>query len=137
MQLWPYPDQQELGFELFPNKARSDVNVTSDIPSVPYKHFVLRLPKDANLDALVEVYEKLVARVRSSHKEAGGGTDYNVILVKEWMCMIPRQNSGLDKGAGANSAAMLGLVWTMTEKEREVWNTDGPAEYYKYLGIPR
>ena len=137
MQFWPYPDEQELGFELFPNKARSDDNVTSDIPNVPYKHFVLRLPKGANVHGILQAHDRLVAEVRRSHKEAGGGHDYNVILVKDWMCIIPRQHSGLDKGAGANSAAMLGLVWTVTEKERQVWDAAGPTEYLKYLGLAR
>src|SRR5262249_45421796 len=137
MQLWPYPDEQELGFELFPSAARSDIDVTSDIPNVPHKHFVLRLREDADVDDVVQAYRKLVSRVRHCHEQAGGGSDYNVILVKEWMCMIPRQNSGLDRGAGANSAGMLGLVWIVTEKERTVWDAAGPAEYLKYLGISR
>jgi ATP adenylyltransferase len=137
MQLWPYPDEQELGFELFPCKAESDVRVTEHISNVPHKHFVLRLPTNADLNALVQAYDKLLRRVHQSHHEAGEGTDYNVILVKEWMCMIPRRHSGLDRGAGANSAAMLGLVWIVTEAEREVWNSAGPAEYFKYLGLPQ
>ena len=137
MQLWPYPDEKELGFSLFPSEAQSEVNITSDIPKVPHRNFVLRLSKHADLHTLVQAYDKLASQVHESHEEAGGGTDYNVILVKEWMCMIPRQHSGLNRGAGANSAAMLGLVWTVTEKEKEVWDTAGPAEYLKYLGIPR
>ncbi|EXJ55953.1 hypothetical protein A1O7_08884 [Cladophialophora yegresii CBS 114405] len=137
MQLWPYPDEQELGFELFPNQAKSDVYVTDDISNVPYKHFVLRLPMNADLVTLGHAYDELLRCVRQSHYEAGKGTDYNVILVKEWMCMIPRRHSGLDRGAGANSAAMLGLVWIVTEAETEVWNSAGPAEYFKYLGLPR
>ncbi|EXJ63449.1 uncharacterized protein A1O5_11498 [Cladophialophora psammophila CBS 110553] len=137
MQFWPYPDEQDLGFQLFPNTVESTVNVTDNIPNVPYKHFVLRLPTDADANNLVKTYEKLLRKVQQSHKEAGGGTDYNVILVKEWMCLIPRRHSGLERGAGANSAAMLGLVWIATEAEKDIWNSSGPAEYLKYLGIPR
>ena len=137
MQLWQYPNENELGFELFPNRAESEINVTSDITGVPHKHFVLRLPKDANVDTLVHAYGKLVKEVQKSHQEAGGGHDYNVILVKEWMCMVPRQHSGLDRGAGANAAAVVGTVWIQSEAEREVWDADGAVEYYRYLGIPR
>ncbi|OCT45204.1 putative phosphorylase [Cladophialophora carrionii] len=137
MQLWPYPNEQELGFKLFPSQAKSDVYVTEQISNVPHKHFVLRLPTNADLDTLVRTYDKLLRCVRQSHCEAGKGNDYNVIVVKEWMCMIPRRHSGLDRGAGANSAAMLGLVWIVTEAEREVWNSTGPTEYFKYLGLPQ
>ncbi|OAP62743.1 hypothetical protein AYL99_01970 [Fonsecaea erecta] len=136
MQFWPYPDEQELGFQLFPNVAESVVDVADSIPTVPHKHFVLRLPPHSDTGTLVQAYEKLLRRVRQSHEEAGGGTDYNVILVREWMCMVPRRHSGLERGAGANSAAMLGLVWIAAEGERDVWNASGPAEYLRYLGLP-
>ncbi|KIW90993.1 uncharacterized protein Z519_08776 [Cladophialophora bantiana CBS 173.52] len=137
MQLWPYPDERELGFQLFPNTVESTVNVTDNIPNVPHKHFVLRLPTDVDANILVKAYEKLLRKVQQSHEQASGGTDYNVILVKEWMCLIPRRHSGLERGAGANSAAMLGLVWIAIEAEKDIWNSSGPAEYLKYLGIPR
>ncbi|KIY04097.1 uncharacterized protein Z520_00789 [Fonsecaea multimorphosa CBS 102226] len=137
MQLWPYPDEQELGFQLFPHVAESTVGITDDIPTVPHKHFVLRLPAHSDADTLIQAYEKLLRKVRQSHKEAGGGTDYNVILVKEWMCLIPRRHSGLERGAGANSASMLGLVWITADSEKDVWNSAGPAEYLRYLGLPR
>ncbi|OAL33507.1 hypothetical protein AYO20_07193 [Fonsecaea nubica] len=86
LQFWPYPDEQELGFQLFPNVAESTVNITDDIPTVPHKHFVLRLPTHCDANTLIQAYGKLVARVRHSHAEAGGGTDYNVILIthSEW-----------------------------------------------------
>ena len=137
LQLWEYPDEKELGFELFPSKAESEVDVESRIPNVPHRHFVLRLSNDVDLGGLVKAYEKLRECVRENHHAFGEGTDYNVILVKQWMCMIPRRHSGLDRGAGANSAAAIGLVWIQTEKEKAVWMADGPAEYLKYLGIPR
>lgn len=137
MQFWPYPDKQDLGFDLFPTQVQSDSVVTSDMANVPFKHFVLRIPKDVNTDILVQAYKKLVEQVRRSHRITGGGTDYNVILVKEWMCMIPRRHSGLERGAGAGAGAFVGLVWIVNEAETEVWNASGPAEYLKYLGIPQ
>ncbi|KIW33401.1 uncharacterized protein PV07_00253 [Cladophialophora immunda] len=137
MQFWPYPDEQELDFQLFPNAAGSTVDVADNIPTVPHKHFVLRLPTHSDPNTLVQTYERLLRKVRQSHEAAGGGTDYNVILVREWMCMIPRRHSGLERGAGANSAAMLGLVWIAIETEKDIWNSAGPTEYLKYLGLPR
>lgn len=136
MQLWEYPDEEELGFELFPNKADSEVDVASDIPHVPLKHFVLRLPPNADASTVFASYEKLVREVRRCHAEADGGRAYNVILVKEWMCLIPRRHSGLDRGAGANAAAVVGLVWITGQVERDIWTIPGPAEYFRHLGIP-
>lgn len=137
MQFWPYPDKQELGFDLFPTQAQSDSVVTSDIANVPFKHFVLRIPKDADVDVLLQAYKTLVENVRRIHSIAGGGTDYNVVLVKDWMCMIPRRHSGLEKGAGAGAGAFVGLVWIVNDAETEVWKANGPVEYLKYLAIPQ
>ncbi|RMD45053.1 hypothetical protein DV735_g234, partial [Chaetothyriales sp. CBS 134920] len=125
MQLWPYPDEKELGFQLFPSKATSDTDVTSDIPGVPHKHFVLRLPPDTDESTLARAYQRLLGGVRAAHHEAGGGTTYNVILVREWLCLIPRRHSGLEKGAGANAAAILGLIWIVSEEERK-----NPTRYF-------
>ncbi|KAJ9604327.1 hypothetical protein H2200_011161 [Cladophialophora chaetospira] len=137
MQMWPYPDEKELGFELFPSKADSEVYVSNDIANVPHKHFALRLSKDVDLEGLVETYDRLLQGVRQSHRAFGGGKDYNVILVKDWMCMIPRRHSGLDRGAGANSASAIGLVWIQNDEEKKAWTSEGPAEYLRYVGIPR
>ncbi len=137
MQLWHYPDEEKQGFKLFPSKANSEVNITSDIRNVPHKHFVLRLPHNADEDTLVEVYGRLLHEVQRAHKESDGGTDYNVVLVKEWMCLIPRRHSGLERGAGANASAALGMIWITGDVERNVWTAHGVSEYYRYLGIPR
>lgn len=133
MQLWHYPDERELGFELFPNNAASEVDVTSDIANVPHQHFVLRLPVDVDLGGLVKAYARLLQEVQRAHARCGSGPAYNVVLVKEWMCMIPRRHCGLERGAGANAAAIVGLVWITVDAERDIWS----SEYYKYLGIPR
>lgn len=133
MQLWHYPDEQQMGFELYPNKARSTTAVTSDIANVPYCHFVLRLPSEVNADTLVQAYDTLLNDVQQCHAKNGGGTAYNVVLVKDWMCLIPRRRCGLEKGAGANAAAMVGLVWIVSNTEKSIWS----ADYFRYLGIPR
>jgi sulfate adenylyltransferase (ADP) / ATP adenylyltransferase len=136
MQLWPYPDEKELGFELFPNQATDEHIVKSDIPKVPFLHYVLRLPWNAGVEVVVEAYRKLRHEVEYAHSENGGGRDYNVVLTKEWMCLVPRRHSGLEKGAGANSATMMGMVWLTNDSELVAWHRDGPVAYLQYLGIP-
>ncbi|EXJ78645.1 hypothetical protein A1O1_09046 [Capronia coronata CBS 617.96] len=141
MQLWEYPGKAELGFELFPNQAESEVTIASDIANVPHKHFVLRLPEDADEAYLVQAYDKLLAEVRKAHEDAaadeGSDSAYNVVMVKEWICLVPRRHCGLQRGAGANAAAIVGMVWISALDERETWTSPGVREYFKYLGIPR
>ncbi|KAJ9496611.1 hypothetical protein H2202_007983 [Exophiala xenobiotica] len=133
MQLWRYPDESAMGFELFPSKATSTSEITSDIANVPHQHFVLRLPADVDEAKLVKAYSELHQAVQECHAKHGGGPAYNVILVKDWMCLIPRRHCGLDRGAGANAAAMVGLVWMTSNAEKQIWS----AEYFKYLGYSR
>jgi ATP adenylyltransferase len=134
MQLWNYPDERELGFQLFPNQAQSTVDVTSNIPNVPHLHFVLRLPPGADAAFVIQAYAKLYEKVRQAHAKHGTGPAFNVILVKEWICLIPRRHCGLEKGAGANAAAIVGLVWLTnnSEAKRQMWS----ADYFKYLALP-
>ncbi len=132
MQLWNYPDERELGFELFPSHAKSTVDVTSNIPNVPHLHFVLRLPPGADEASVIQAYGKLHEKVRQAHAKYGTGPAFNVIMVKEWICLIPRRHCGLEKGAGANAAAIVGLVWLTNAEKRHKWS----AEYLKYLALP-
>ncbi|EXJ84268.1 hypothetical protein A1O3_04935 [Capronia epimyces CBS 606.96] len=137
MQLWEYPAESELGFKLFPEKAESELTIASDIAHVPHKHFVLRLPEGADDACLVQTYGRLLGEVRKAHAAAGGGSAYNVILVKEWMCLVPRRHCGLERGAGSNAAGVVGMVWISDLAERHTWTSPGLKEYYEYLGIPQ
>jgi ATP adenylyltransferase/5',5'''-P-1,P-4-tetraphosphate phosphorylase II len=89
------------------------------------------------LSTRTSVVINLLEQVRRAHQEAGSGDDHNVIITVDWICLIPRRHNGLERGASANASAVLGLVWVMSEEERNVWSSTGPIEHLKYVGIPR
>lgn len=63
------------------------------------------------------------------------GSDYNLILVPEWLALIPRTS----KGHGvfmANAANMVGLMWTKSDEQREAVMGMGLRALGE-LGIPR
>ena len=60
---------------------------------------------------------------------------YNVVIVREWLILIPRDSKGRN-GIGTNSAGMMGMVWLHDGKERRGWTDLGMSRYLAELGIP-
>jgi ATP adenylyltransferase len=136
MQLWPYPNEKELGFELFTNQAQSETVIAKDIANVPLKHFVLRLPANANATTVIEAHRRLLQEVRQIQQQTGSGPAHNVIISKDWICLIPRRHSGFERGVGVNSAGVLGLAWAVSQDEKNAWVSIGAAELLRFVGIP-
>ena len=51
-------------------------------------------------------------------KAAGAGTDYNLVLVSEWMALVPRRSKGWGRFV-ANAANMVGSLWLRSEEQRD------------------
>lgn len=136
MQVWPYPDEDKMGFKLFPAQATSDHVIATNIPQVPHKHFVLRLPPNASIEALIERYKRLLEETQQALQRHGSGTAHNVIISKEWICLVPRRQSGFENGVGVNAGGVTSCAVVTNEKERATWKTYGPVEYLKLVGIP-
>ncbi|EXF74657.1 hypothetical protein CFIO01_08727 [Colletotrichum fioriniae PJ7] len=66
----------------------------------------------------------------------GYGSDYNVVMAEDWICVVPRRLVGRD-GVGANGAGMVGLVWLRDQAERNGWDSFGLTEHLVQLGVPR
>lgn len=102
---------------------------------MPFTHFVVRLRKNASSEHVYTQYEKLLQMTKNALKAANAGSDYNLILVSEWMALIPRRRKGWGPFV-ANAANMVGSLWLKSEEQR-----DGLLEYplldmLAELGIP-
>lgn len=88
-----------------------------------------RLSAKPSTSELVEVYKTLLARAKV--EEAPG---HNVIIVSEWMLVIPRvrpkQGSML-----ANAAAMVGMVWITKPEVLQEWLDFGPMKALCGFGV--
>lgn len=60
---------------------------------------------------------------------------YNLVMVKEWMIVIPRRHASRES-IRANGAGMMGLVWIQDIEERKEWTRLGMAKVLAHMGIP-
>ena len=133
LQLFPKPNPET--FMLYPYQLTLLTSVVSTHPNVPYAHGILAIPAYASAEEVFAIYGKLLAEMRPLMKREGM-EDYNVILVKEWMLLIPRRHHGRE-GVECNAVGMMGMVWLKSEAEREGWERLGMTEHLQWLGFPR
>lgn len=128
--------EEDCQFELFPD-------IISQVPPVvPFRYFLHRFSKTANAEPvtggrLLEVYETLLDECKEALGLPKGAKKcpHNVVLVKEWMMLIPRRRAGVE-GACANAAGMMGMVWVMRDEQIEKWKALGPSKVLSELGVP-
>jgi ATP adenylyltransferase len=124
---------------LWPARARSSEIVADEIPHVPFKHFVLRIPPRTAAGTVVAMHERLLALTRKAHVGAGHDADgdYNVTMTKEWIALIPRRTAGPPDGPfGTSTVGMLGLPAIRDENDRKKWEELGYSRFLAQLGIP-
>lgn len=111
--------------------------VATSIEFVPFKHFVLALPPDANVEHVHATYAHLLGLSQEALASSDSDSrDYNVVITAEWIAVIPHRMAGPHGPYGANAAGMLGMVTVPDQGQREWWAELGYTEYLKQLGIP-
>ena len=68
-------------------------------------------------------------------KAVDAGTDYNLILVSEWMALIPRRSKGWGLFI-ANAVNMVGSLWLRAEEQRDEMLEHPLLDMLAELGIP-
>ncbi|KAL2351919.1 hypothetical protein BJ546DRAFT_1101991, partial [Cryomyces antarcticus] len=105
----------------------------SDVPRAPFQYFIHRFQQDELLsdELLVDVYRRLLKQTRRALRiptdDSGIPCPHNVVLVNEWVMLIPRVTSNVH-GASANAAGMMGMVWVTREEDVDRWRELGPAK---------
>ena len=140
MQIVPKPEVAEskpTGFRLFPDVKDREVQV-------PYEYFLRYFDcvgqgRSIDGELIFSVYSDLL---RDCRKASGIGEDdstqlcpYNIVLVKEWIIMIPRRR-GCFKGVSANAAGMMGMPTISNEELFKAWTDIGPTRVLSELGFP-
>ncbi|OAL46377.1 hypothetical protein IQ07DRAFT_149015 [Pyrenochaeta sp. DS3sAY3a] len=128
MQIIPKPADED--FSLFPDNADLKDEIWVH-PDVPYHHAIQRLPSLLDSDHVLHVYQAL-----RSYLAVDDSTPHNMIMVKEWMMIVPRQKARIGKAA-ANAAAMVGIVWVTNEEEYQAWTESDPMKLLASFGIPK
>ena len=133
LQMFAVPDTNST--TLFPSYATSETMIATNLPNVPFKHFVLRIPAGAGPSEVFALYQILLAETKQALREVESN-DYNVGFSAEWIVLIPRRTVNYGGPQGANTAGMLGMITVPNQQERQRWTDMGYTEYLVKLGIP-
>ena len=107
----------------------------TSIAGVPFAHFVIRLPAKSSAEQVYTQYERLLTLTKNALKAADAGTDYNLILVSEWMALIPRRKKGWGTFI-ANASNMVASLWLRSEEQRDDLLEKPLLDLLAELGIP-
>lgn len=141
MQVFPVSDESRKG-ERFP--IWPDAVTTAESSSVPFHFFMHRFEKGfPPTSTLLHVYRQLLGQAekvwleheKGLERPEGHAIPHNVIIDRNWMVVIPRRKAGW-RGADANAAGMLGMVWVKSEETMRLWTENGPAHVLSEVGIP-
>jgi sulfate adenylyltransferase (ADP) / ATP adenylyltransferase len=148
IQVMMKPHSRQIGFKLFPDLVGPECegHIVDALEGIPHKHFILKLPESASADDAVEAHRKLLARMREviisreRWRSPDGKSDlpHNVLLTKDWVCIIPRQHSRIDHSMITNAMGMVGVFWiTHPSQIEDYTNIWGPLdEHMATIGYP-
>ncbi|RDW70421.1 hypothetical protein BP5796_08818 [Coleophoma crateriformis] len=129
--MFPRP---EMGV-MFPDALTLSLDDVMSDTKVPYKNFSIGLEAGITVSPLKSKYEQLMTAMNTACKPKDRALDYNLILVKRWMAVIPRTHASLDGKGHTNSAGMMGWIWVKDDAEMEFWMNLGVAKHLTYLGV--
>ncbi|PYI16469.1 hypothetical protein BO99DRAFT_390664 [Aspergillus violaceofuscus CBS 115571] len=113
---------------------------------IPFAHFRVPLSPSSFQDrayseSVLDAYLGLLAEMRSALGDGGegdgeGNIPHNVILVEDWIMVIPRSKDRHRPDIAVNGAGMVGSVWLDREEILSRWLEIGPAEVLRGVGYP-
>jgi ATP adenylyltransferase len=106
-----------------------------EFPNIPYRNFAISLPSQTTAGEVSIRYFKLLKKTKKVLQDVQSEA-YNVIATNRWIVLIPRVHvKDPEKGANANAAGMMGMVWVKDEGEVKTWEELGLTSHLKYLGV--
>lgn len=102
---------------------------TCTVPSIPFRHAVKKLPPNPSSSLLSEIYNSLLSIAKVDQAKG-----HNVLIVKDWMLVIPR-SKGRKGILSANAVAMAGMVWVTGDEEVRQWAEQGPMNLLCEFGV--
>jgi ATP adenylyltransferase len=106
---------------------------TGIIPNIPFKHRARRLPRSLQAGELYSIYNDLLAATGVD------GPDYshNLVMVREWMLIIPRLRASQEGVKIVNAAGMMGMIWIPSNDVLDIWLQSGdPMALLARFGKP-
>lgn len=108
--------------------------------SLPYAHFLLRLPddpKEVTEDVLALIFVSLLQRTLTVLKENDADhISYNFLITDKYMMLVPRSRSKFRDTLGLNSCAFMGLLLCKSSELVDLVKTEGPETILQEVGYP-
>lgn len=120
-------------FRFFPDAKNSEHQVS-------YVYFLRQLDhvRTGDAEAIFNEYTKLLQQCRRVHgldeNDDRSLCPHNVLLVKEWLIVIPRRRGNYE-GVSANAAGMMGMPTIPDKSSLQAWIDKGPANVLEKLGV--
>lgn len=116
--------------------TRPAPDISTQLPHVPFQHFVLRLQSSATAEDVYDAYLRLLPLAKQSLAAVNSASeDYNVAMTSEWIALVPRRKAGADGPWGGNAAGMLGLISVPDAAMRDEWERLGWSRWLTELGV--
>lgn len=110
---------------------------------LPYLAYYQRLAgEEYVMKTLLVAYEKHIQAcekaLENEESATRGHVPHNVILTRDFLITIPRRATTVEgiEGHLVGAQGMLGLVWCNNEAQMKGWQSTGPVEVLRGLGVP-
>ncbi|WEW54908.1 ATP adenylyltransferase [Emydomyces testavorans] len=97
------------------------------------QHAVRMLPQSPTEEQIFSIYNDLLTAAGVSE------TDYshNLVLVREWMLVIPRSRASQEGVKIVNAAGMVGMIWIPSNDVLDIWlQSSNPMDILARFGKP-
>lgn len=101
---------------------------------LPFQNRVAALQTATRYGALFSLYQSMCKEL-----DIENGTAHSMILVKEWLAVIPRSGATIageieDNLLQGGANAMIGMLWMKTPEQFDNWQTYGPMKVLTEFG---
>jgi ATP adenylyltransferase len=106
---------------------------TGIVPNIPFKHAARRLPRSLQEGELYSIYKDLLATTGVDEPEYS----HNLVMVRDWMLIIPRSRASQEGVKIVNAAGMMGMIWIPSNDVLDIWLQSGdPMALLARFGQP-
>ncbi|KAK5937782.1 hypothetical protein PMZ80_009911 [Knufia obscura] len=101
---------------------------------LPFEHRLARAPQGLQADGLFGMYKDMCRELSISSGDA-----HNLLLVKEWMMVVPRSTGSIqgeipDAPLQGGGNALIGMLWLKSYDQLENWKRYGPMNVLTDFG---
>lgn len=144
IQFMTLPDNYVPHAELVANKSQPFIPSAKEEPlqdaSVPYAHFIGRLPDDLSSlsdDDLTMYFVSLLQRTLTVLRDSGQKhISYNVVITTKYLMLVPRSSAKYEDLLGINSCGVVGLFLCKNEELLNKVKNVGPEKLLEAVGFP-